>query len=408
MTNLLSPRIDADACKVLPSRRSFLRDPLIAASVDGNNNYQSSSIPSARDFFESLCSAQPFIMLNLPNELLYAVATLVPDRHPVTGRVLESATVNLASLSCVSRRVRDIALSELYREVVITSEAKLCSLQHAPPHHLARIRYVALRLFKKFSTERDILFFSFKSRTLNISLDPEFLDAWRSWALIGPVSPVPGRQSIYVTLINVLARTPNLRSLRMCVRETDCPRNASKLAICRAANLPFGPALIDAIKISSHPNLSLPGLQTLEMDGFEDIAGLLQLVPNLKSLRACLSAGLSQRPNADLIHALHYVPSLKELFYCCESLRVQNTVVEVVRPVERGEGGEDDAEGEPEMPKVDPSVLRCVEVLGRLLPELERLDLATTWFRRSEVMEPSKNEMVNPEVCLFGRISRYL
>lgn len=233
-------------------------------------------------------------------------------------------------------------------------------------------------------------------------MDDKFLDAWRSWALIGPNSPIAGRKSIYVTLSNILARSPKLHSLRICVGETKCPRSASKLALCRATGLPFGPALTDAIKISEQPALFLPSLRTLEMDGFEDIAGILQLAPNLVSLRACLSAGLSQRPNVDLIHALKYVPKLRELTYTPESLRVQNLVVKAeVIPVEAEAGTEATEEveevEEAEKPKVDESVLECVRVLGQLLPELERLDLQTKWFGNG-TSGPSTNETVNAEV----------
>lgn len=79
-------------------------------------------------------------MLCLPNELLYEVASLVPERHRVTRHVLESA--NLASLARVSRLFRAHALPELYREVAINSEAQLCALERAPSRLLARIRFV--------------------------------------------------------------------------------------------------------------------------------------------------------------------------------------------------------------------------------------------------------------------------
>lgn len=246
-------------------------------------------------------------------------------------------------------------------------------------------------------------------------MDAKFLDTWRSWALIGPSSPVPGRQSIYITLTNILARTPKLHSLRICVGETGCARSASKLALCRATGLPFGPALTDAIQVSAYPNLHLFGLRKLEMDGFEDISGLVALAPNLVSLRACLSAGLSQRPNVDLIHVLKYVPKLRDLTYIPESLRVQNVnalaeVEAVLRPQaeEARETIVDDDEDErEEKPEVDESVLECVRVLGQLLPELERLDLQTTWFGNGTT-GPSKSEPVNAKVCPVLHMSVFI
>lgn len=121
-----------------PSRGlNATQDALIDATVD---LLETRSLHSTTLQLGTSSTDHSTMLASLPNELLFDIGSRVPERHSVTKHALESA--NLAALSQVSRHLRAIALPELYREVVVTSEAQLCALENAPLQLLAHIRYV--------------------------------------------------------------------------------------------------------------------------------------------------------------------------------------------------------------------------------------------------------------------------
>lgn len=82
--------------------------------------------------------SSPSPIMTLPTELLCAIAAEIPTRHATNGYVVESA--NLASFRAVNRLFNTIALLLLFKEVTITSEHQLQTLESASEDLLDRIR----------------------------------------------------------------------------------------------------------------------------------------------------------------------------------------------------------------------------------------------------------------------------
>lgn len=215
------------------------------------------------------------------------------------------------------------------------------------------------------------------SSELNIFMDVEFLDAWKTWAILGPRDEAPGHQSIYTSLVKVLSQTRAIQALRVRVAENSGPRSAwRRFALSQAVGVPWGPAIEEALATHNIRPFTLPMLQTIELDGFEDLAGLLRLTPNLSSLSTSLSAGFAQRTNLQLVEALKLVPELKELTYTPESLRMRSFAAP--REDEFPQHGV--AVGEATPSDVVESTVELVKALGEVIPRLEKLDLQTRWY----------------------------
>lgn len=77
-------------------------------------------------------------MAVLPIELLSKIAYDVPERHSQLGYVVDAR--GLAAFTRVSRVLRGVAQSVLFKEVVITSEHQLHALVNAPTELLEMVR----------------------------------------------------------------------------------------------------------------------------------------------------------------------------------------------------------------------------------------------------------------------------
>ncbi|KAF9520331.1 hypothetical protein BS47DRAFT_754093 [Hydnum rufescens UP504] len=216
-------------------------------------------------------------ILRLPNELLSEIASYVPDRHPVWGYTTDSYF--LAALSTTSRKLRAVSLPYLYRETLITSQRQLQSLANSPVHLLLLIR------------------------ELNIFMDGEFVDAWKIGAARRQAHWEEHGSNIFDSFAAVLSRTPALRTLRIRVAELTGQRSGwRKFALVQPFGIPIGPPLLEALH-SADSAVTLPQLQTLELDGFEDVDPLLRLTPNLDRLCVSLSAGFWRGMNTEVCAA---------------------------------------------------------------------------------------------------------
>jgi hypothetical protein len=77
----------------------------------------------------------------LPNELIYEIAshaTKQPAHSPTTRP--SALASDLATLTCLSKRVRDIALPILFRDVAVSCPERLFKLSIASPQLLSLIR----------------------------------------------------------------------------------------------------------------------------------------------------------------------------------------------------------------------------------------------------------------------------
>lgn len=228
-----------------------------------------------------------------------------------------------------------------------------------------------------------ILTSKFFIRELNIFMDVDFVLAWMN-------------SSAFAALANILSRTPGLQSLRILVAENNGPRSAwRKFGSAQAVGIPFGAAFEEAC--GTTVPFHLPMLTNLELDGFENIASLLRIAPNLISLSTRLSTGFSQKSNVELTDALKFVSGLKSLAYTPESLRMYSA------PTSREE------DEYPQHGAVDPdtlpldiheSSLEFVMVVAKALPQLEVLDLTSRSFG-SDVTFCSASEPIRPEVRDF-------
>lgn len=231
-------------------------------------------------------------------------------------------------------------------------------------------------------------------RELNIFMDADFLNSFRSWAFGGPIW-----QSPYTALTEVFRNAKNLEALRIRVAQLTGAYSAwRRTPISRPEGIPLGLALTRALATAMPANrkLELHKLNILELDAFSDIAPLLRLTPNLQRLRLELSAGFAQCVNTEFIEALRHTPHLKELIYTPESLRVSSSPMwfdAILAIVDfdhlDGDGDEDSEE--------DRSA-ELLNAIGDKLSHLEFLDLQRRWYREDSVVFPRSEEVVTPEV----------
>lgn len=225
-------------------------------------------------------------------------------------------------------------------------------------------------------------------------MDADFLDAFRSWALGGPIW-----QSPYTALAEVFRRAKRLKALRIRVAELTGAYSAwRRTLVSRPDGIPLGlafsRALAATMPASTRPVLH--SLITLELDTFSDIAPILRLTPNLERLRLELNAGFAQYLNIEIIDALRHTPHLKELIYTPESLRVSSLPMwgfgAMLAIVDVDHLGNDEDED------------RSAELLGAIgnkLAHLETLDLQRRWYRGGGVVFPSSEEVITPEVGAY-------
>ncbi|KAF9519641.1 hypothetical protein BS47DRAFT_1336729 [Hydnum rufescens UP504] len=300
-------------------------------------------------------------IMNLPVEILSEIARYIPERHATYGYVVESA--NIASFSAVSRTMHAVSLPVLFRQIPITSEKQLHALGTIPDYLFPFVR------------------------ELDIFMDGDFLQAWRFWASV-PFGCLREQKSPYETLVDILSRSPSLRALRMRVAEPSGIRSAwRKFTLSRAFGIPMD-ATLKPILENRDPFL-LPVLNRLELDGFQDIESLLRLAPSLQVLHLSLSAGFSQTANTTLVTALRHAPSLRDLKYTPDSLRLNSGAEE--------DGNESLSEDTFHADNL--SNVELVKALGIVLPKLRRLDLTNRWFGHG-IYYSSTSEPISPDALV--------
>lgn len=226
------------------------------------------------------------------------------------------------------------------------------------------------------------------SRELNVFMDADLIDSFRAWAFAGP-----SLQSPFSALASVLRHTKSLTALRLRVGQSTGPRSAwRRTFISRPGDIPFGRAFSLALgEGSGDQRVDLSRLTTLELDAFSDIGPLLFLTPNLERLRLDISAGYAQYINVEVVNALQYVPHLKEFQYSPESLRVTSTprwgLEAMVATIGPDALNEQDRSAE------------LVQLILRKLTGLESLDLRRRWYGEQDIIFPSSEEPVTPEVA---------
>lgn len=219
-------------------------------------------------------------------------------------------------------------------------------------------------------------------------MDVEFLEAWRAHAF-SDSHYHKDRESLYEVLLGLLSRMSRITILRMRVAEISGVRSGwGKFAMSHRNNgcygIPVGRAMGEAMRTTG---ISLiPSLQSLEMDGFQDIELLVGLAPNLESLTMCMSGGFAPYVNAELVWALQGSPRLRRLIYTPTSLDLDANVLYSDVP----------SAGKREKPG---SALGLLEAIGRLAPRLEVLDLQTRAFDES-IEFRSRIHLILPDVSL--------
>ena len=225
-------------------------------------------------------------------------------------------------------------------------------------------------------------------RELNIFLDCAFLDAFRYWSSLRS-QYTNNSYSPFVSLSEILTRTPEIRALRILVAKsfgTDCAWTRYPLG--RALGIPMALAMRSHPAAFPHDVPMLPSLRILQLDGFQDITSILRLAPNLEVLHMRLSAGFAHSVNDELVKAVRYVPKLRELAYTPDSLGLSPPVFE------KGDAGSEASETY--MPPNSSSV-GMLEALGDALPHLRILDLQTRWHG-NEILFCSSSEPIDAEV----------
>lgn len=129
---------------------------------------------------------------------------------------------------------------------------------------------------------------------LNVFMDVAFLQAWK-WdptSILSSSRPSP----LYRSLAKILSRSYNLCALRIRIAEVSGSHSAwRQFGLTRALEISFSSQFQSAL--TSFAPFGLPRLETLELDGFQDVEALLRLSPNLEILRMRLSAGFSKSAN---------------------------------------------------------------------------------------------------------------
>ncbi|KAF8314369.1 uncharacterized protein EI90DRAFT_3022369 [Cantharellus anzutake] len=297
----------------------------------------------------------PMSLLSLPPELLTEISSYIPDRHPTLGYVTNSS--DIAAFSSVSRGLRAIARPVLFRSVPITSKVRLDRLKAVMADATDPLELI---------------------RELIIVMDVDFVKAFEHFALSYYNDPAPSDPLCpFLCLISILSRTSRIHTLRMRVAHAlgthAFPRRHSSVL---DAGLPVGRAIADALRhVEPFDLLSLRGL---EVDGFQDMECLLRLAPRLERLRLSMPAGFGMGVNEQLVRALTCVPQLKELSYDPVTLSLPRGAVHYDNDSDvESEGEEDDKDFED-----DPAKSSCdlLVALGRILPNLEVLELQPRWF----------------------------
>lgn len=135
-------------------------------------------------------------------------------------------------------------------------------------------------------------------------MDGEFVDAWKIGAMDPQTRPGDRESNIFHSFAMILSRTPGLRTLRIRVAELTGQRSGwRKFALVKPFGIQIGFSLEEAIQATGSV-VTLPALHSLELDGFEDIASLLRLTPNLDRLRVSLSAGFWRGANTEVCGAI--------------------------------------------------------------------------------------------------------
>ncbi|KAF8338073.1 uncharacterized protein EI90DRAFT_3041505 [Cantharellus anzutake] len=144
--------------------------------------------------------------------------------------------------------------------------------------------------------------------------------------------------------------------------------------------MPFGRSMGDMLG-----NQMLTQLKLIEMDGFQDLEPLMRLTPNLKVLRLTMSSGFSQSANAELVQALAHVPHLRELVFSPETLRLYTPFTEDNLLGDFDEITEVTENG---------TNVEIIKSIGKLVPELEILDLRNRWFGMKGMFFPPSVEPI--------------
>jgi hypothetical protein len=224
---------------------------------------------------------------------------------------------------------------------------------------------------------------------LNIFLDVEFLDVWRTWAFDNSIR-APKEPSPFFSLAEILSRSPLLKTLRIRVAELAGLRSAwTRSPKLRINSIPIGHAMEHAL--SSIPKFRLSSLGVLELDVFNDIEPLLCLAPNLDTLRLSMSFGFTQNVNQDLVDSLKHIPRLRELSYTAGSLRLTSFLSGIEQELEAWEDPLENAGSDKE------SSVELLKAIGEALPHLEILDLQARQYGAA-IRFISSAEPISPEV----------
>lgn len=201
-------------------------------------------------------------------------------------------------------------------------------------------------------------------------MDEDFMEAWLSTST---PEHLHDSNSPFAALIHILGRTTQLRALRIRVAEPVGGRTAwRKFSLARASGIEFG-RVFNALHTDAVAIRCLPKLRILELDGFQNIEPLLQLAPNLNTLRISISAGYSQSVNDELVKALRCVTKLEHLAYTPDTLRLTH----------KGQCS-----------KHAGTSVDMLFALADLLPNLETLDLQTRHHRHAIYLLSSSEPLV--------------
>ncbi|KAF8315846.1 hypothetical protein DL93DRAFT_2096509 [Clavulina sp. PMI_390] len=290
-------------------------------------------------------------LLYLPNELLWDIASLCITRHPHEGYAIRNDDVVALSSTC--RRLRAVTYGTLSQDLVITSERQLKAVAKI-------IHTVAVHV-----------------REVNLFLDVDFYASFKTFAARAPSAASP-----FMALSTLLSQATYLQALRIRVTQNHGERSPwCRPFLLRPDGIPVGNILESCL-----PHFSFPNLRILELDAFSDIKPLLRRTPNLQRLRLTQPAGFVEWTNAELVSAVRHVPKLSELVYSASSLRLQP------RPPS---GAGPDAV----------TAFGLPIALGRTLPQLQFLDLRSSWYEPDAVFVPNEEPLDLETLC---EILRYL
>ncbi|KAG8967096.1 hypothetical protein FRC03_010737 [Tulasnella sp. 419] len=300
-------------------------------------------------------------ILNIPEELIAEIAYHAREWSSLKDGVdasLVKLPSDLASMAASCSVLHAAATPLLYRDIQITSAARLRSLGAASPEKLGHIRVLSLHLdsdfFAEFAHSIDHLF-----RT------PGFVDHPSTFSQGPPGSPPP----LIQVLCSILVRTPHLQSLVIRLAKASTRSSAWKhfsfrsrgIELARSFRSCLSKALRELETLNPngsqgsplHQGFILPDLTYIHLDALEEIFPLLRIAPNLAHLSVRMLEGFDTASCEQLVSDLEWTKprKLRSLAFSPRSLH---------------------------LPGLDDTSAAGVELLrelGRVCPGLEELDL---------------------------------